>query len=351
VAEGVKGKRALQWGLVDRIAPLSRWSEAVAEMARELAGEVSAREGPGVKLSPLAKERGAAAIRYRYVALELDPAARTARLTLTLPAGGGPKSADEAHAAGAAWWLFELFRELEDALLELRMNLPRIGIATVRVVGDPEVAFAADRILAAGGHWFVEAVRHFIKRVLKKVENSAKSFYAIQDEGTAFAGTFLELALACDRTYLLCDPERPVHLGIGVVHAGTYPMANGLTRLQTRFLGAPASEAKVLEHAGSLVDAATADELGLATFAPDGIDWDDEVRMALEERASFSPDALTGMESNLRAGGPETLETKIFGRLSAWQNWIFQRPNAVGEKGALKCYGTPQRPELDFDRT
>ena len=221
----------------------------------------------------------------------------------------------------------------------------------VRVEGDPAVAIAADAVLAAGGDWFVREVAHFVKRVLKRLENTAKSFYAVADAGTAFAGTFLELYLACDRTYLLKDDDAQVQLGVSGVHAGLYPMANGLTRLDTRFLATPAAAQAVLAHAGALLDAGTADELGLATFAPDAIDWDDELRLALEERASFSPDALTGMEQNVRQAGPETMETKIFGRLSAWQNWIFQRPNAVGDKGALKCYGTPLRPEFDYKRT
>jgi benzoyl-CoA-dihydrodiol lyase len=206
-------------------------------------------------------------------------------------------------------------------------------------------------VLAAGEDWFVREVAHFVKRVLKRLENTARSFYAVADGGTCFHGTLLELALACDRIYMRDDQEAPVTLAFGPVHEGLYPMANGLTRLATRFLGEPEAVARALEHRGQPLDASTAQELGLCTFAPDALDWEDELRLAIEERASFSPDALTGMEQNLRFPGPETLETKIFGRLSAWQNWIFQRPNAVGEKGALKCYGTPLRPDFDFQRT
>jgi benzoyl-CoA-dihydrodiol lyase len=217
------------------------------------------------------------------------------------------------------------------------------------------VALATDAVLAPGGKpaedWFVREVAALVKRVLKRLENTAKSFYAVADGGTAFAGTFLELLLACDRSYVLADDDADVRLAVSGVHAGLYPMANGLTRLATRFLGAPERIEPVLAKAGAVFGGAEADELGLATFAPDAIDWEDELRLALEERASFSPDALTGMEQNVRPAGPETMETKIFGRLSAWQNWIFQRPNAVGEKGALKCYGTPLRPEFDFRRT
>jgi benzoyl-CoA-dihydrodiol lyase len=351
VAEGVKGKRALQWGLVDRLAPLSRWSADVARFARELAAAVAGAARVGVTLPPLEPTLARQRLEYGHVALELEPERRSARLTLALPQASGPRTSSEAHAAGSSWWVFQAFRELDDALLRLRLEHPQIGLVTVRVSGDPAVALATDEVLLDEGHWFTREVRHFVRRTLKRLENSARSFYAVLDPGTACAGTFLELALACDRQYLLSDPGHEVRLGVGRVHAGAYPMANGLTRLQSRFLSDPARAERVLEHAGRTIDAATADELGLATFAPDAIDWEDELRLAIEERASFSPDALTGMEANLRFAGPETLETKIFARLSAWQNWIFQRPNAVGEKGALSCYGTPHRPTFDFRRT
>ncbi|MGK0484358.1 MAG: benzoyl-CoA-dihydrodiol lyase, partial [Planctomycetota bacterium] len=209
--------------------------------------------------------------------------------------------------------------------------------------------------LMAGSHeeknaWFVNEVKHFVKRVLKRLDVTAKSFYALADQGTTFTGTFLELALAGDRIYVLDDPEIEVNLGVTVANAGMFPMGNGISRLETRFLGEPDRVSTILERMGQ-IPADEANDLGLATFAPDEIDWEDEVRMAIEERASFSPDALTGMESNLRFAGPETMETKIFGRLTAWQNWIFQRPNAVGERGALTCYGTPMRPEFNVERT
>jgi len=353
LAEGIKGKRAVEWNLVDRIAPLSRWDEAVQEMARELAGGVEPRgkSGEGVTLVPLAPGGDGDRLEYEHLTLELDRGARTGSLTVRLPTDSGPTTDADAHAAGCGWWIFALFRELDHALCHLRFNEPSIGTLTLRVEGDPQVVFQTDELLSSSSHWFVNEVRHFVKRTLKRFENTAKSFYAVADEGTAFCGTFLELALACDRTYLLNDPDLPVSMGLSSVHAGTFPMANGLTRLETRFLGTPEAVPELLGHAGTLLDAETADELGLATYAPDEIDWEDELRIALEERASFSPDALTGMESNLRFGGPETMETKIFGRLSAWQNWIFQRPNAVGEKGALRAYGTPQRAEFNYDRT
>ena len=351
VAEGIKGKRAVEWNLVDAIAPLSKWKEEVARHASELAAEVPTRSGKGVELRPLACAREDARWAYEHVTVDFERESRTARLTLTLPADAGPRDAAAARAAGSSWWVFQAFRELDDALLWLRFHEPEIGLVLLRVAGEPSVALATDAVLAARGDWFVAEVANFIGRVLKRVENTARSFYAVADEGTAFAGTFLELLLACDRAYLLQDDAAPVHLGVSGVHAGLYPMANGITRLETRFLATPESVPAVLSHVGKTLDAAAADELGLATFAPDSIDWEDELRLAVEERASFSPDALTGMEQNVRMAGPETMETKIFGRLSAWQNWIFQRPNAVGEKGALKCYGTPLRPEFDYRRT
>ncbi len=355
VAEGIKGKRAVQWDLVDRLAPLSRWDEAVAEMAAELAEEVPSEAKTGVALDAIGGDWDEDTLRYQYIELRLDRAARNAALELKLPADAGPKNGAEAHAAGSDWWVFRAFRELDDAVLRLRVNHPDIGLVTLRVVGDPGVVSATDALLATDEHWFVVEVRNQIRRVLKRYELSAKSLYAVADEGTAFVGSMLELALASDRIYLLNDADAPVQMGVTSANSGMYPMANGLSRLETRFLGDEAAVPRILEHrldqGGALLDADTADELGLATFAPDELDWEDELRLAIEERASFSPDALTGMEANLRFAGPETMETKIFGRLSAWQNWIFQRPNAVGPNGALKCYGTPQRPDFNYDRT
>ena len=350
LAEGVKGKRAVQWGLVDELAPLSRWDEAVAEKARAMADGLEAREAQGVALDEVRGEPDGEDLHYRYVSLVSHPVNRAAGLTITAP-DKAPTTAEEAHAQGAAWWVLRAFRELDDALLELRMNRPEIGLVLVRAKGSAATVLATDSLLASDGHWFVEETRHLIKRVLKRMDLTAKSFYALADEGTCFVGTFLELALAGDRTYLLCDPERPVEMGVSATNAGLYPMGNELSRLQARFLGTPEAVEVVLSRAGECFGAETADELGLATFAPDEIDWEDELRIAIEERVSFSPDAMTGMEANLRFAGPETPETKIFGRLSAWQNWIFQRPNAVGERGALTCYGTPEAPVFNWQRT
>jgi benzoyl-CoA-dihydrodiol lyase len=350
VAEGIKGKRAVEWNLVDAIAPLSKWEEKVAEMSRELADSVPQRGTEGVILDDVAPTVEDDVFTYRHVTLKVDRALRLAEVTLTAPDGDVPTTDDAAFAAGADWWVLRAFREFDDALLELRLNEPEIGLVLLRVAGSADTLVSTDALLASSEHWFVNEVRHLVKRTLKRFDNMAKSLYAVADVGTTFVGTGLELALACDRVYLLNDPEEPVHMGTSAANGGLFPMANGLSRLQTRFLGTPEAVDAVLS-AETPFDAETADELGLATVAPDSIDWEDELRLAIEERVSFSPDAMTGMEANLRFAGPETMETKIFGRLSAWQNWIFQRPNAVGERGALTCYGTPQRPEFNPLRT
>jgi benzoyl-CoA-dihydrodiol lyase len=351
LAEGIKGKRALEWNLVDRLAPLSRWDESVRAMARELAGASPASWRHGITLDSVEPDIAEDGLRYRYVELKLDRERRVAELDLALPDPGWPTTAEAALEQGSAWWLLHAFRELDDALLHLRFNEPEIALVALRARGEPRAWLETDALLANSDHGFVQETRHLVKRVLKRLENTAKSFYAIAEPGTAFAGTGLELALACDRIYMLDDPDAPVHLGVSAANAGLFPMANGLSRLQTRFLGIPEAVERVLERRGELFDAPEAVELGLASVAPDSIDWEDELRLAIEERASFSPDSMTAMESNLRFAGPETMETKIFGRLSAWQNWIFQRPNAVGERGALTTYGTPQRPEFDPART
>jgi len=349
VAEGIKGKRAVQWNLVDAIAPLSKWDDVVGEMARGMADETPVRAIEGVKLETIEGKLDENRLSYEYVTIDFDPSARTAELTITAP-DSCPTAAEDALSQGSNWWPLKAFRELDDAILNLRMNFRDTALVLLRAKGSTQTVQATDELLLESDHWFVRETLHFVKRTLKRVDVSSKSFYAVIDEGTSFVGTFLELALAADRTYVLNDPDIDVQLGITGVQGGTFPMANGISRLQTRFLGTPEACDKVLASQG-MIDAETADELGLATFAPDDIDWEDELRLAVEERASFSPDALTGMESNLRFAGPETMETKIFGRLSAWQNWIFQRPNAVGERGALTCYGTPQRPEFAAERT
>ena len=349
VAEGIKGKRAVEWNLVDGIAPLSKWNETVKEWARKLADAQPVRAAKGVELDEIRCESNADARIYKYVALKFDRAQRCVELTLTAPESGA-KDAAEALAQGNAWWVLRAFRELDDALCHLRFNEPEITLVLLRAKGPVSSWQQMDALLSLGGNWFATETRHFVKRVLKRLDNTAKSLYAICDEGTKWVGTGLELALACDRTYVLDDAERPLTFGTSAANKGMFPMANGLSRLATRFLGTPEKTDEVLA-ADATFGAVEASELGLATYAPDAIDWDDELRLAIEERTAFSPDAMTGMEANLRFAGPETMETKIFGRLSAWQNWIFQRPNAVGERGALTCYGTPNRPEFDVLRT
>jgi len=349
IAEGIKGKRAVEWDLVDRIVPLSKWDETVADEARKLADTLPRRDARGIALPEIECKVSADGLRYRYVEVTWNADERVARLTITAP-NTCPTTSDAAVAEGAAWWILQAFRELEDALQHLRFDLRHLALVLVRAVGSADTVRKTDELMAGNDHWFVNEVKHFVKRTLKKVDLSSKSFYAVIDDGTAFTGTFLELALAGDRTYVLDDPGHAIELGVTVANAGMFPMSNGISRLETRFLGAPEQVFTILAQMRQF-PASEANELGLATFAPDEIDWDDELRLAIEERASFSPDALTGMESNLRFAGPETMETKIFGRLSAWQNWIFQRPNAAGEKGALVCYGTPTRPEFATERT
>jgi len=352
VAEGVKGKRAVEWRLVDAVYPTSQFKERVARRAEELA-QLSDRPdaGPGVHLGPLAPEITDDAVHYSHVRLDLDRQRRVATLTVRAPDGPQPSTPDEILAAGDRFWPLRAFRELDDALLRLRNNEPVIGTVVVRTEGDPAQVLAIDRTLIDhADHWLVREISLLIKRTLKRMDLTSRSFFALIEPGSAFAGTLFELALASDRSYMLDDPDRPNTIALSPTNAGPLRMSNGLTRLETRFLAEPARVQQVLSEQDPF-DARAAHDAGLVSFAPDELDWDDEVRLAIEGRAALSPDALTGMEANLRFAGPETMETKIFGRLTAWQNWIFQRPNAVGEKGALTAYGTQARPEFDFRRT
>jgi benzoyl-CoA-dihydrodiol lyase len=345
----VKGKRAVQWGLVDETVPLSRFAARVPEKARALAEAAPARSGPGVELSPLAGRYHESGIEHRYVTLQVDAPERVATLTVRGPAEDEPGDAAGLRGRGSDLWALRAFRELDDVLLDLRFNRPEIGVVVLRTRGELARVLAADAALAAAADdWFASEVRHHIKRVLKRLDLTARTLLAVVDEGSCFAGSLFELALAADRSYMLDAADGP-RIALSPLNREGLPMANGLTRLQTRFLGRPDHVAALVE--GQPIDAAAALAAGLVTFAPDEIDWEDEVRLAIEERASLSPDALTGMEANLRFAGPETMETKIFGRLSAWQNWIFQRPNAVGEKGALTLYGRPERPKFSWTRT
>jgi benzoyl-CoA-dihydrodiol lyase len=351
VAEGVKGKRAVEWRLVDAVYPTSRFRDEVSRRARELAGQSDRpASGPGITLTPLNPAVSADSVKYGSVSLTIDRARRTAELTIDAPGGSEPTTPEEILAAGDRFWALRAFRELDDAILRLRLNEPEIGTIVVRAVGDRDAVLAVDRTLAAHrDHWLVREIILMIKRTLKRIDLTSRTFFALVEPGNAFAGTLFELALACDRIYMLNDPDNPSTIALSAMNRGAYPMSNGLSRLEVRFLGEPDRVAAALAHGGPF-DPEEALDAGLVSFAPDDLDWEDEVRLAIEERAALSPDALTGMEANLRFAGPETLETKIFGRLTAWQNWIFQRPNAVGERGALKTYGREGRPEFDWKR-
>ncbi|MEZ4267285.1 MAG: 2,3-epoxybenzoyl-CoA dihydrolase [Myxococcota bacterium] len=352
-AEGLKGKRAVDWGFVDALAPLSRWDEAVAEAARTLAaGQGDARPDRGIALDPVDPEVTDEGYAYRHLAVVFDRDERTATVTLRAPEDAGPSDPAAIRELGAAWWPIRAFRELDDAVLRMRVNEAEIGTWILRTEGDLDTVLALDATLESlATDWLVGEARHLIRRTLKRVENSSRSLIALIEPGSAFAGSLLELALLADRIYMLDDPDGHVEIALSALNGGAYPMANGLTRLQTRFLGEPGRATELLERLGEHMDTPEADAMGLVTDAPDDLDWEDTVRIAIEERRSLSPDALTGMEQNLRFAGPETLETKIFGRLSAWQNWIFQRPNAVGDEGALTLYGDPKRPSFDWRRT
>jgi len=352
LAEGVKGKRAVEWRLVDAVYPTSQFKEAVQKRARELAAASDRPAvGPGITLNPLNPTVTDSALTYSAVTLTINRDRRTADLTVQAPGGPQPSTPEEILAAGDQFWPLRAFRELDDALLRLRVNEPEIGTVVIRTEGDREGVLAIDRTLVAHrSHWLVREIIHLMKRTLKRVDLTARSFFAFIEPGSAFAGSLLELALAADRSYMFHDDNEENAIAVSPMNGGPLPMSNGLTRLQTRFLSDAGTVAELLAHEGPF-NAADAEEAGLVTFAPDEIDWDDEVRLAVEARAAFSPDAMTGLEANLRFAGPETMETKIFGRLTAWQNWIFQRPNAVGDKGALKVYGEQGRPEFDWKRT
>jgi len=353
LAEGVKGKRAVEWRLVDAVHPLSKFKDAVQKRALELAAQSDRpASGPGVALNPLnATIADDGSIEYSSVSFAVDRATRVATITVRAPKEAVEQDIDAILKAGDQFWPLRVFRELDDAILRLRVNEPEVGTVVLKTEGDPALVMDADAVLLKHeAHWFVRETLNFIRRTLKRVDLSARSFFAIIEPGNAFAGTLFELALAADRSYMLDDDDQTNRIQLSPMNAGKFPMSNGLSRLEARFWGEPEKVGAALKHEGPF-DPAEATEAALVTVAPDAIDWDDEVRMAVESRTTLSPDALTGMEANLRFVGPETMETKIFGRLTAWQNWIFQRPNAVGPKGALTSYGTSDRAEFDFGRT
>lgn len=358
-AEGMRGKRAVQWNLVDAVFPRSRFEQEVAKRAKACAErpvELRPGERVGVTLGPITPVRTDSSRTYRHVALAWDAQAHTATITVK-----GPSAEDVAivarggaaiHAAGDQLWALRAMRELDDALLWLRINLLDIGLVLLRTEGDPARVLAHDNALwAARDHWFVHEVVLHMARTLRRLDLTSRSFFALGDgPSAAFAGCLLELALAADRFYLLDDPA--CRVGVGPLNFGTLPMTHGLSRLSVRLAGEPAKveELAATADGGLLLEPEDADDAGLVTVRLDQIDWDDDTRVAIEERASMSPDALTGMEANLRFVGPENDQSKIFARLTAWQNWIFIRPNATGPEGALSLYGKPQRPHFDLNR-
>ena len=359
-AEGVGGRKAVQWRLVDEVVPRPAWPQAVSQRAAELAARSQRAAGAaktGVQLTPLAKKRSRGGeatgeISYRWVAARLDREAGTAEITVRGPDTDAPADVAQMHAQGADFWPLAMTRELDDLILDLRTNEPELGTWVLRTSGSIDRVLGHDDLLLGNpGNWLANEIVHYYKRTLKRLDVTSRSLIALIEPGSCFAGSLLELALAADRSFMLSgtfDDPVPAMIVVGAANLGALPMGNGLSRLQTRFYGDAEGLAAAQTRTGQPLRAVEAEELGLVTFAPDDIDWADEIRLALEERASFSADALTGLEANYRFAGPETMETKIFGRLTAWQNWIFNRPNAAGPDGALRRYGTGRR--ADFDR-
>jgi benzoyl-CoA-dihydrodiol lyase len=356
--EGVKGKRAVEWRLVDEVVPNTKLDDVVKQRAREFAQKSDRpKDGKGISLTPLKRKHGKDGVEYSAVSVELSREARIATITVRGPDAPPPKSAEQMVAQGAEFWPLRLARELDDAILDIRLNEFDTAVIVFKSEGDPEAVLSYDEFLAANAkHWLAREIALKWKRVLKRVDLTSRSLATLVEPGSCFAGSLAELVFAADRSYMLIgqmegDNRPPAAIMLGEANlSGSLPMSNGLTRLATRFLGEPQSVEAARGAIGQKLDAKRAAELGLVTFALDDIDWEDEIRVFLEERASFSPDGLTGMEANLRFGGPETMETKIFARLTAWQNWIFQRPNAVGEEGALRRYGTGQKAVFDTKR-
>lgn len=352
LAEGLKGKRAKEWRLIDDYFPTSKFQDEVSARVRNVVDKSDTQESKqGIKLNPLQVEITADGREYKYVSVKLNREQRYADLTIRAPEARSPSTIEEIETLGDSYWPLQAFRELDDALLHLRVNELETGLVCLRTVGSIENVIAFDNVLNSNrDHWLVREIILNMARVLRRLDLTAKSFFALIEPGSCFAGSLLELALAADRTYMLNSPDEEVFVASSELNNGALPMGNGLTRLQSRFLAEPEKASEVFAHRSALSTKA-AEEMGLVTFAPDELDWEDEIRLAIEERTSLSPDALTGMEASLRFAGPETMDTKIFGRLTAWQNWIFQRPNAVGEHGALSNYGKPTQAQFDYKRT
>ncbi len=351
LAEGLKGKRAKEWGLIDGYFPTSKFQDGVAARLKEIAeADGQKQDAKGIKLNPLEVEATGNGRDYKYVSFKLNREERTVDLVVRGPEANLPTTA-EIEKLGDAYWPLQAYRELDDALLHLRVNELEIGLVCLHTEGDIDNVLAVDQTLVANkDHWLTREIILNMARVLRRLDLTAKSFFALVEPGSCFAGNLLELALSADRTYMLNSPDEKVEIATSELNAGALPMSNGLTRLQSRFLAEPEKAEEVLAHEGRF-DTEAAEEAGLVTFAPDDLDWEDEIRVAVEERTSLSPDALTGMEASLRFAGPETMDTKIYGRLTAWQNWIFQRPNATGPQGALTNYGQPTQAQFDYKRT
>jgi benzoyl-CoA-dihydrodiol lyase len=355
--EGVKGRRAVEWRLVDEVVAAPRLEDAVKARAKDFAAKsdrpASAR---GVALTPLKRAARADGADYQSVSVSLDRSARIATITLRGPDLPPPANVEEMAKLGAEFWPLRLARELDDAILDIRTNENEIAVVVFKSEGDPAQVLAYDAFLEANqSNWLAREIRLYWKRVLKRVDLTSRSLVAIVEPGSCFAGTLAEIVFACDRSYMLIGAlnggnRPPAAIALSAANFGAYPMPNGISRLESRFLEDKGALDKARAQIGAMLDAESAEKLGLVTFAFDDVDWEDEIRIFLEERASFSPDGLTGLEANLRFGGPETMESKIFARLTAWQNWIFQRPNAVGEEGALRRYGTGQKPVFDTRR-
>ncbi len=358
IEEGVRGARARDWNLVDEVIPNSKFAETVATRAAEFADRNRKnKDAKGIELTRITRNfSDDGSIHYSTLNVELDHASGLATITIHAPTDAAPTSLEALHDAGADTWMLRAARELDDAILHLRFNELELGVVVFKTAGDAKTLLAHEAFLMANrDNWLACEILLYWKRVLKRVDMTSRSLVALVEPGSCFAGTLGELLFAVDRSYMaegeFEGDNRPVAaITLSEVNFGTYPMGNELTRLETRFLGTPEAVKTAQAQSGTPLEAEQADNLGLVTYAFDDIDWEDEIRIFLEERASFSPDAMTGMEANLRFAGPETMETRIFGRLTAWQNWIFQRPNAVGEKGALQRYGTGMRGEYDRRR-
>ena len=353
-AEGFKARDALRGRLIDGAFPRSRWAESLAQKTREAADRnASETAETGITLSSLEAIETDTGYGGEFVDLDIDSDKRVATLTIRTPEGSPPETHEALHALGDGHWGLKAWREMDRALLQLRFNHQQIGLLLLKTRGSADAINAWDTALsdlADGGSWLAREILLHQARVLRRLDNMARSLFAILDEESCFSGSFMELALAADRSFMFMDEDGENQVVVTQASAGRFPMSSGLTRLATRFLGEPDKVGEML-NTGSPINAEDAEARGLVTASPDDIDWDDELRIAIEERVSLSPDALTGMEQNLRFGGAESCETKIYGRLSAWQNWIFQRPNAVGDQGALTLYGHPERPVFDYRRT